>query len=142
MTLKACPLCGYRYNAPENQTCGKCKGWLGGAAGAGAVALAAPAPRRSLVPRSAPEAACYLPVVVGALLGWPNPIGAAFGLLMGALMIKVLRLDMERFSKGLLLGIVAAGVFFGYLIFLLIFNSLYLLLEPVLQPLVGHTFKP
>jgi len=68
-------------------------------------------------------------------------IGAAFGLLMGALMLKVVRLDMERFSKGLLLGIVIAGVFFGYLIFLLIFNSLYLLLEPVLQPLVGRTFK-
>ena len=38
MTLRACPLCGYRYNAPENQTCGKCKGWLGGAETA-AVAL-------------------------------------------------------------------------------------------------------
>jgi uncharacterized membrane protein len=88
-----------------------------------------------------PEFACYLPVLAGAALGWPNPIGAAFGLLMGALMLKVVRLDMERFSKGLLLGIVIAGVFFGYLIFLLIFNSLYLLLEPVLQPLVGRTFK-
>jgi hypothetical protein len=141
MTLKACPLCGYRYNAPENQTCGKCKGWLGGAGAAGGVAVAAPETPRSLVPRSASEAACYLPVLAGALLGWPNPIGAAFGLLMGALMIKVVRLDMERFSKGLLLGIVAAGVFFGYLIFLLIFNSLYLFLEPVLQPLVGRTFK-
>jgi hypothetical protein len=141
MTLKACPLCGYPYNAPENQTCGKCKGWLGGAASGGAVAVALPAPRRSLVPRSIPEFACYLPVVAGALLGWPNPIGAAFGLLMGALMIKVVRLDMERFSKGLLLGIVAAGIFFIYLIFLLIFNSLYLVLEPVLQPLVGRTFK-
>lgn len=141
MTLKACPLCGYRYNAPENQTCGKCKGWLGGAAAAGAVALAAPVGRRTLVPRSIAESACYLPVLLGALLGWPNPIGAAFGLLMGALMIKVVRLDMERFSKGLLLGIVAAGVFFGYLIFLLIFNSLYLFLEPMLQPLVGRTFK-
>jgi hypothetical protein len=141
MTLKACPLCGYRYNAPENQTCGKCKGWLGGAVAGGAVAVAAPVAHRSLVPRSAAEAACYLPLLAGAFLGWPNPIGAAFGLLMGALMIKVLRLDMERFSKGLLLGIVAAGVFFGYLIFLLIFNSLYLFLEPVLQPLVGRTFK-
>ncbi|HEY8736772.1 MAG TPA: hypothetical protein VIO62_06985 [Candidatus Dormibacteraeota bacterium] len=140
MTLKACPLCGYPYNAPENQTCGKCKGWLGGAS-SGAVSVAMPAPRRSLLPRSIPEFACYLPVVAGALLGWPNPIGAAFGLLMGALMIKVVRLDMERFSKGLLLGIVAAGVFFTYLIFLLIFNSLYLVLEPVLQPLVGRTFK-
>lgn len=141
MTLKACPLCGYPYNAPENQTCGKCKGWLGGGASGGAVTVAMPAPRRSLLPRSIPEFACYLPVVAGALLGWPNPIGAAFGLLMGALMIKVVRLDMERFSKGLLLGIVAAGVFFTYLIFLLIFNSLYLVLEPILQPLVGRTFK-
>jgi len=141
MTLKACPLCGYPYNAPENQTCGKCKGWLGGGAAGGAVAVTAPVAPRSLVPRSAAEAACYVPVLAGVLLGWPNPIGAAFGLLMGALMIKVVRLDMERFSKGLLLGIVAAGVFFGYLIFLLIFNSLYLFLEPVLQPLVGHTFK-
>ena len=35
MTLKACPQCGYRYNAPENQTCGKCKGWLGGAPASG-----------------------------------------------------------------------------------------------------------
>lgn len=142
MALKVCPLCGYRYNAPENQTCGKCKGWLGGTAGPGAGAAVAAAPiRRSLVPRSVPEFACYLPVLAGAALGWPNPIGAAFGLLMGALMIKVVRLDMERFSKGLLLGIVIAGVFFGYLIFLLIFNSLYLLLEPILQPLVGRTFK-
>ncbi|MDQ6710182.1 MAG: hypothetical protein M3Z11_06450 [Candidatus Dormibacteraeota bacterium] len=141
MSLKVCPQCGYRYNAPENQTCGKCKGWLGGAAG-GAVAVAAARERRTLVPRSLPEFACYLPVPLGAfLLGWPNPIGAVFGLLMGALMIKVVRLEMERFSKGLLLGIVAAGVFFAYLIFLLIFNSLYLLLEPILQPLVGRTFK-
>jgi hypothetical protein len=139
MTLKACPQCGYRYNAPENQTCGKCKGWLGGA-GETAAAVA-PASGRSLVPRSIPEFACYLAVTVGALLGWPNPIGATFGLLMGALLIKVIRLEMERFSKGLLIGIVVAGVFFVYLIFLLIFSTLFNLLEPVLQPLVGRTFK-
>ena len=139
MTLRVCPQCGYRYNAPENQTCGKCKGWLGGATPAAAVA--APVQRGSLIPRSLPEFACYLPVPIGALLGFPNPIGAAFGLLMAALLIKVVRLDMERFSKGLLVGIVIAGVFFVYLIFLLIFSFLFNLLEPVLQPLVGHTFK-
>src|SRR5947208_11319044 len=76
-----------------------------------------------------------------ALLGWPNPIGAAFGLLMGALLIKVVRLEMGRFSKGLLIGIVIAGVFFVYLLFLLIFSFLFDLLEPVLQPLVGRSFK-
>lgn len=140
MTLKACPQCGYRYNAPENQTCGKCKGWLG--AGAGATTAAVAAPRRSLIPRSLPEFACYLPLPIGALLGWPNPIGAAFGLLMGALMIKVVRLEMESFSKGLLLGIVAVGVLCIYMLFLLVFNFLYFLLEPVLQPLVGRSFKP
>ena len=137
MTLKACPHCGYRYNAPENQTCGKCKGWLGGEV----AATVAPPPRRSLLPTSLPEFACYLAVPVGALLGFPNPIGAAFGLLTGALLIKVVRLDMERFSKGLLIGIVIAGVFFVYLIFLLVFTFLFDLLEPVLQPLVGRTFK-
>jgi hypothetical protein len=137
MTLKACPHCGYRYNAPENQTCGKCKGYLA----APAVAAAVIAPRRSLMPRTLPEVACYLAVPIGALLGFPNPIGAAFGLLMAALLIKVVRLDMERFSKGLLIGIVVAGVFFVYLIFLLIFSFLFSLLEPVLQPLVGRTFK-
>ena len=106
-----------------------------GAAGAGdAVA----APRRTLLPRTLPEFACYLPVPVGALLGFPNPIGAAFGLLMGALLIKVVRLDMERFSKGLLIGIVIAGVFFVYLIFLLIFGFIYTLLDPVLQTLLGR----
>jgi hypothetical protein len=138
MTLKACAQCGYRYNAPENQTCGKCKGWLGGDVAAAAVA---PAPKRSLIPRSVPEFACYLAVPIGALLGFPNPIGAAFGLLMAALLIKVVRLDMERFSKGLLIGIVIAGVFFIYLIFLLVFTFLFDLLEPLLQPLVGRTFK-
>lgn len=138
MTLRACPQCGYRYNAPENQTCGKCKAWLGGVA---AVAVAAPAPQRSLIPRSLQEFACYLPVPAGALLGFPNPFGAAFGLLMGGLLIKVVRLDMERFSKGLLVGIVIAGVFFVYLIFLLIFGFIFNLLEPLLQPLVGHIFK-
>jgi hypothetical protein len=138
MTLKACPQCGYRYNAPENQTCGKCKGWLGGPAVATAVA---PPPERSLIPRSLPEFACYLPVPIGALLGFPNPIGAAFGLLMAGLLIKVVRLEMERFSKGLLIGIVIAAVFFVYLIFLLVFSLLFNLLEPVLQPLVGRTFK-
>jgi hypothetical protein len=139
MTLRACPQCGYRYNAPENQTCGKCQGWLGAADATASAAVAQP--RRSLAPRSLPEFACYLPVPIGALLGWPNPIGAAFGLLMGALLIKVVRLDMERFSKGLLIGIVIAGVFFVYLLFLLIFSFLYDLLEPVLQPLVGRSFK-
>jgi hypothetical protein len=137
MTLKACPHCGYRYNAPENQTCGKCKGYLA----APAVAAAVVAPRRSLMPRTLPEYACYLAVPIGALLGFPNPIGAAFGLLMAGLLIKVVRLDMERFSKGLLIGIVIAGVFFVYLIFLLIFSFLFSLLEPVLQPLLGRTFK-
>jgi hypothetical protein len=137
MTLKACPQCGYRYNAPENQTCGKCKGWLGGPV----VAAAVVAPRRSLIPRTLPEFGCYLPVPFGALLGFPNPIGAAFGLMMSALLIKVVRLDMERFSKGLLIGIVIAGVFFVYLIFLLIFNFLFSSLEPVLQTLVGRSFK-
>jgi len=138
MTLKACPQCGYRYNAPENQTCGKCKGWLGGVAAAVAVA---PPPRRSLIPRTVPEAVCYLPVPIGALLGFPNPIGAAFGLLMGALLIKVVRLDMERFSKGLLIGIVIAGVFFVYLVFLLIFNFLFTIFQSFLQPLIGQFLK-
>jgi len=138
MTLRACPQCGYRYNAPENQNCGKCKAWLGGAAVA---AAAAPPPRRSLVPNNLPEFACYLAVPIGALLGFPNPIGAAFGLLMAALLIKVVRLDMERFSKGLLIGIVIAGVFFVYLVFLLIFGFIFSLLEPVLQPFVGRIFK-
>jgi len=138
MTLKACPQCGYRYNAPENQTCGKCKGWLGGAVAA--TTVAAPS-QRSLIPRTIPEFACYLAVPIGALLGFPNPIGAAFGLLMAALLIKVVRLDMEGFSKGLLVGIVIAGVFFVYLVFLLIFSFIFNLLEPVLQPLVGRIFK-
>jgi hypothetical protein len=133
MTLKACPQCGYRYNAPENQTCGKCKGWLGGVAAATAVA---PPPRRSLIPANPREAACYLPVPIGALLGFPNPIGAAFGLLMGALLIKVVRLDMERFSKGLLIGIVIAGVFFVYLVFLLIFNALLTAFQSTIGPLI------
>jgi len=138
MTLRPCPQCGYRYNAPENQTCGKCKAWLGAAP---AVATAIVAPRRSLIPRTLTEFACYLPVPLGALLGFPNPIGAAFGLLMSGLLIKVVRLEMERFSKGLLIGIVIAGVFFVYLIFLLIFNFLFSALEPVLQTLVGRSFK-
>lgn len=137
--LKACPQCGYRYNAPENQTCGKCKGWLGGVTTA--TVAAGPPPSTSLVPRSPKELACYLPVPIGALLGFPNPIGAAFGLLMAALLVKVVRLEMERFSKGLLIGIVIAGVFFVYLIFLLIFSFLFNLLEPVLQSLVGRSFK-
>jgi hypothetical protein len=138
MTLRACPQCGYRYNAPENQTCGKCKGWLGGA-GEATVAVAA-APRRSLVPANPREALCYLPVLFGAFLGWPNPIGAAFGLLMSALLIKVVRLDMERFSKGVLVGVVIASVFLVYLVFLLVFGFLFNLLEPLLQPLVGRSF--
>ena len=138
MTLRACPLCGYRYNAPENQTCGKCKGWLGGAEGAAAALPANTGRGPGLLPRSPKEALCFLPVPIGALLGFPNPIGAAFGLLMAALMLRVVRLDMERFSKGLLLGIVAAGVFFAYLIFLLMFGTLYGLLEPVIQPSLGR----
>jgi len=137
MTLRVCPQCGYKYNAPENQTCGKCKAWLGGVA----VAAAAAPAQRNLIPRSLPEIACYLPVPIGALLGWPNPFGAAFGLLLSVLLVKVVRLQMERFSKGLLVGITMAGVFFLYLIFLLIFGILFNLLEPLLQPLVGHFFK-
>jgi hypothetical protein len=139
MTLRACPQCGYRYNAPENQTCGKCKGWLGAAPEASAVAVAQ---RRSIIPANPREAACYLAVPLGALLGFPNPIGAAFGLLMSALLIKVIRLDMEQFSKGVLIGIVIGGVFLVYLLFLLVFGALFNLLEPVLQPLVGRSFKP
>lgn len=141
MTLKACPQCGYRYNAPENQTCGKCKAWLGGVA-EGTVAVAAP--RRSLVPANPREALCYLPVPLGTLLagGVSNPlvaaIAAAFGLLMSALLIKVVRLDMERFSKGVLVGIVIAGIFIVYLLFLLIFGTIYTLLEPLIQSVIAH----
>src|ERR1700680_2746077 len=98
MTLKACPHCGYRYNAPENHMCGKCKGYLA----APAVAAAVVAPRRSLLPRTLPEFACYLPVPIGALLGFPNPIGAAFGFLMAGLLIKVVRLALGGVSTGAL----------------------------------------
>jgi hypothetical protein len=142
MTLRACPQCGYRYNAPENQTCGKCKGWLG-AVGDAAVA-AAPAPRRSLLPANPREAVCYLPVPAAALLagGVTNPINAAiaaaFGLLMSALLIKVVRLEMERFSRGVLVGIVIAGIFLLWLLFLLIFGTIYNLLEPLIQSLISH----
>ena len=142
MTLKACPQCGYRYNAPENQTCGKCKGWLGGVAEAAASQLAPP--RRSLIPANPREALCYLPVPVGALLagGIGNPIVAAiaavFGLLMSALLIKVVRLEMERFSRGVLIGIVIAGIFLVYLLFLLIFGTIFSLVEPLIQSAMGH----
>src|SRR5207244_11116050 len=105
---------------------------------ASAATPSAPPPRRSPIPSSIPEYACYLAVPVGALLGFPNPIGAAFGLLTATLLIKVVRLDMERFSKGLLIGIVIAGVFFVYLVFLLVFGFIFNLLEPVLQPVVGR----
>jgi len=142
MTLKVCPQCGYRYNAPENQTCGKCKGWLGGVAEAAASQLAPP--RRSLIPANPREALCYLPVPVGALLagGIGNPIVAAiaavFGLLMSALLIKVVRLEMERFSRGVLIGIVIAGIFLVYLLFLLIFGTIFSLVEPLIQSATGH----
>ena len=141
MALRACPQCGYRYNAPENQTCGKCKGWLGGAA---ETAVAAAPARRSLIPANPREALCYLPIPLGALIagGLSNPLGAAiaaaFGVLMSALLIKVVRLDMERFSRGVLIGIVIAGIFLIYLVFLLIFGTIYTLLEPVIQSLLGH----
>jgi len=142
MTLKVCPQCGYRYNAPENQTCGKCKGWLGGVAEAAASQLAPP--RRSLIPANPREALCYLPVPVGALLagGIGNPIVAAiaavFGLLMSALLIKVVRLEMERFSRGVLIGIVIGGIFLVYLVFLLIFGTIFNLVEPLIQSVMGH----
>jgi hypothetical protein len=43
---------------------------------------------------------------------------------------------MERFSKGLLIGIVIAGVFFVYLVFLLIFNALFTVFQSVIGPLI------
>jgi hypothetical protein len=135
MTLKVCPQCGYPYNAPENQTCGKCKGWLGGAPATGAAAAVAPR-RSTLVPRNLAELACYLPVLLMALWNGPNPFGAAFGLLMAGFLLKAARVEMNRFSKGLLLGIVVGGVFFAYLIFLLIFGLIYLLVEPLLEPII------
>ena len=142
MTLKACPQCGYRYNAPENQTCGKCKGWLGGVAEAAAGQVTPP--RQSLIPANPREALCYLPVPVGALIagGIGNPIvaaiAAAFGLLMSALLIKVVRLEMERFSRGVLIGIVIGGIFLAYLLFLLIFGTIFSLVEPLIQSAMGH----
>ncbi len=141
MTLKSCPLCGYPYNAPENQTCGKCRGWLGATPAAAVAVAALPTGRAALVPRSLPEIACYLPVLVGLLLGWPNPIAAAFGLMMGALLLRVVRLDMERFSKGLLVGIVAIAVFFAYLVFLLLFYVIWGLLQPALHPLAEQVAR-
>jgi hypothetical protein len=138
--LKTCPQCGYRYNAPENQTCGKCKGWLGATPAPAAVAVAATR-RGTLIPRNPRELLCYLPVLVGLMFGFPNPFGAAFGLLMAALMLRVVRLDMEQFSKGLLLGIVAAAILFAYLVFLLLFGVIYNLLEPIIQPTLGRFFK-
>ncbi len=141
MTLKPCPLCGYPYNAPENQTCGKCRGSLGAAPAAAVAVAALPAGRAALLPRTLPEIACYLPVLVGLLLGWPNPIAAAFGLMMGALLLRVARLDMERFSKGLLIGIVVIAVFFGYLVFLLLFYAIWGLLQPALHPLAEQVAR-
>lgn len=140
MTLKACPQCGYRYNAPENQTCGKCRGWLGASAAPAVAAAPMPTGRAALVPRNPRELLCYLPVPLGALLQWPNPIAAGFGLLMTALLLRVVRLDMERFSKSLLVGIVVVSIFLAYLLFLLLFYTIWGLLGPLLQPL-WHLFK-
>ncbi len=136
MELKVCPLCGYPYNAPENQTCGKCKGWMGGTPQAAAAAAAASPRRSALIPRTLPELACYLPVPLMALWNGPNPFGAVFGLLMASFLLKAVRVEMNRFSKGLLLAIVVGGIFFVYLIFLLIFGFIYAVTEPLLEPLV------
>jgi uncharacterized membrane protein len=75
-------------------------------------------------------------VVVMALWNGPNPFGAAFGLLMASFLLRVVRLEMNRFSKGLLLGIVVGAVFFGYLIFILIFDFIYAVVEPLLEPVI------
>jgi len=88
------------------------------------------------LPRTLPELACYLPVPLMALWNGPNPIGAVFGLLMASLLLKTARVEMNRFSKGLLVGIVMGGIFFVYLIFLLIFGFIYAVTEPLLAPLV------
>src|SRR5438034_11043388 len=102
MTLKACPQCGYRYNAPENQTCGKCKGWLGAAGGTATAAIAQP--RRSLAPRTLQEFAVYWPSPIGPLPAWPNPSGAPSGWRLGALLSRAFGLEMGRFPRGLLGG--------------------------------------
>jgi len=44
--------------------------------------------------------------------------------------------EMNRFSKGLLLAIIVGGVFFIYLIFLLIFGWIYFVVEPLLEPVI------
>ena len=137
MELKVCPLCGYPYNAPENQYCGKCKGWMGGGTPPPGGAVAGTASTRSgLIPRTLPELVCYLPVPLMALWNGPNPFGAVFGLLMASLLLRAMRVEMNRFSKGLLLGIVVGGIFFVYLIFLLVFGFIYAVTEPMLAPLV------
>src|SRR5437588_12291324 len=114
MTLRACPLCGYRYNAPENQTCGKCKGWLGGVE---ATALALPrnaAGGPPLLPRSPKEALCFLPVAVRALFRVTNPIDAAFGLLTAPLMLRDIRPELGRVSKSLVLRVSSARISFRH----------------------------
>jgi hypothetical protein len=45
---------------------------------------------------------------------------------------------MERFSRGVLVGIVIAGIFLLWLLFLLIFGTIYNLLEPLIQSLISH----
>src|SRR5437870_13816360 len=103
MTLRACPQCGYRYNAPENQTCGKCKGWLGAPGTTASAAVAQP--RRSLAPGRLRGFAGIRPSPLGALSGWPTPSGAGSGLLLAARWSKFVALGSDGFSKGLLLGL-------------------------------------
>ena len=55
---------------------------------------------------------------------------------MASLLLRGVRVEMNRFSKGLLLGIIVGGIFFVYLIFLLIFGWIYFVVEPLLEPVI------
>jgi MFS family permease len=117
-----CASCGYQWNLPENTRCGRCLQTLAFRPATTTAGVARPHRTWFERPRNPRELLCFLPVLMGVTSG--GVVGGAIGFAASVVLVRIAHVQTDRFSRGLLMGLVLMGAIAAYVLAALLATAL------------------